>query len=392
MRIFFQFVLIVLLIPAGVVAQAKLTAKFSGNIFNTSVDSVYLSKVLNTGEFINFASFGLAKKSDNKVVSLWKKMTKKKIIKKGDFQGSFSVLPDYYVFRVGSSFVNLIIKDTNAFQIFADGSNLQKYTNIVGSEDSKQMNAFMDVLTTWNAKKDSAIAIIKNNPDKQEEVNVSMTPVYQLFQSQVQEFVATNLNSPALILAFNTIDKENDFANYEKVVLSLNASFGVSPAVKERFAEYQQLKIKREASQFLAPGKVSPDFEELKLDRKTTQKLSDLRGKVVLLDFWASWCGPCRRENPNVVKLYEKYEKSGFTVMSVSLDRDLDAWKAAIEKDNLKWPNHVSDLQQWSSKVAQQYQVRGIPFTVLIDTTGKIIQTNLRGEALESELQRIFGF
>ncbi|MFM7851202.1 MAG: hypothetical protein ACKO96_04620, partial [Flammeovirgaceae bacterium] len=133
-------------------------------------------------------------------------------------------------------------------------------------------------------KKDSAIAIIKNNPDKQEEVNVSMTPVFQLFQAQVQEFVNTNINSPALILAFNTIDKENDFATYEKVVLSLNASFGVSPAVKEKFAEYQQLKVKREALQFLLPGKVSPDFEELRLDRKTTQKLSDLRGKVVLLD------------------------------------------------------------------------------------------------------------
>jgi hypothetical protein len=91
------------------------------------------------------------------------------------------------------------------------------------------------------------------------------------------------------------------------------------------------------------------------------------------------------------VKLYSKYKDDGFTVMSVSLDKDLASWKAAIEKDGLIWPNHVSDLQQWSSKVGQMYQVKGIPFTVLIDKEGKIINTNLRGESLESELKNIFG-
>jgi thiol-disulfide isomerase/thioredoxin len=127
------------------------------------------------------------------------------------------------------------------------------------------------------------------------------------------------------------------------------------------------------------------------LDGKTKMKLSDLRGQIVLLDFWASWCGPCRKENPNVVKLYAKYKDEGFTVMSVSLDKDKAAWEGAIAKDNLTWPNHVSDLQQWSSKVGAIYQVKGIPFTVLIDKEGKIVQTNLRGEALDVELKRIFG-
>jgi thiol-disulfide isomerase/thioredoxin len=121
-------------------------------------------------------------------------------------------------------------------------------------------------------------------------------------------------------------------------------------------------------------------------------KLSDLRGKVVLIDFWASWCGPCRKENPNVVKTYAKYKDAGFTVMSVSLDRDRNAWLAAIEKDQLSWPNHVSDLGHWSSRVPQMYGVKGIPFTVLIDQEGKIIKTNLRGEALEAELKKIYGF
>lgn len=120
-------------------------------------------------------------------------------------------------------------------------------------------------------------------------------------------------------------------------------------------------------------------------------KLSDLKGKVVLLDFWASWCGPCRRENPSVVKLYEQYKDDGFTVMSVSLDKDKNRWLQAIEQDGLVWPNHVSDLNYWSSKAAKLYGVGSIPFTVLIDQEGNIVKTKLRGPALEQELQRIFG-
>ena len=140
----------------------------------------------------------------------------------------------------------------------------------------------------------------------------------------------------------------------------------------------------------LAPGKLAPDFEQEKPDG-TKMKLSDLRGQVVLLDFWASWCGPCRKENPNVVNVYHKYKNDGFTVMNVSLDKSREAWLAAIEKDGLVWPNHVSDLKFWSNEAAQLYKVSGIPFTVLIDKEGKIIGTNIRGEALGETLKSIFG-
>jgi peroxiredoxin len=194
-----------------------------------------------------------------------------------------------------------------------------------------------------------------------------------------------------LLPVISTIDAENDFATYESIVTQLVTSFGDSPSIKELNKAYLQKKAAKEAANLLAPGKEAPDFTELKTDGKTTMKLSDLRGQVVLLDFWASWCGPCRKENPNVTRLYDVYKKDGFTVMSVSLDRDKAAWLAAIEKDKLVWPNHVSDLQQWQSKVAAQYGVKGIPFTVLIDKDGKIIRTNLRGAELEAELKRIFG-
>ena len=121
------------------------------------------------------------------------------------------------------------------------------------------------------------------------------------------------------------------------------------------------------------------------------RKLSDLRGKYVLIDFWASWCGPCRKENPNVVKLYKKYKDDGFEVFSVSLDKTKEAWKRAIKADNLIWDNHVSELNYWNSSVVQTYKFQGIPFTVLVDKNGEIIERNLRGIELENKLVEIFG-
>jgi thiol-disulfide isomerase/thioredoxin len=123
-----------------------------------------------------------------------------------------------------------------------------------------------------------------------------------------------------------------------------------------------------------------------------TKTLSKLRGNYVLLDFWASWCGPCRAENPNVVRNYRKYKDKGFTVMSVSLDTDRTKWLAAIKKDGLEWPNHVSELKGWQTSVLPNYGINSIPYTVLIDKEGKIIQTNLRGPALEAKLKEIFGY
>lgn len=128
------------------------------------------------------------------------------------------------------------------------------------------------------------------------------------------------------------------------------------------------------------------------------RSLKDLRGKVVLIDFWASWCMPCRQNNPHLVQMYNKYKNKGFDIYSVSLDglpnqRGLprEDWRNAIQQDGLVWPNHVSDLKGWDSEVVTSYGIEGIPFTVLIDREGYILGTNLRGQALEQKLEIYLG-
>jgi thiol-disulfide isomerase/thioredoxin len=365
------FLVITLLTGLLSFAQKPINVTITGNIFNAKVDSISLSQFYGS-YYVDHIKVPLSKKGDFSIV--------------GKLPN-----PDYYVLRVGGSHINLILREGSNIKLYGDGGNIFAFSNIVGSDESSRMNDFIKVLTAWNMKRDSAIALIQKNPERQQEINNSMTPEYYNFQGNLQNFVSQNQNSASLLPVVSTLDAENDFATYESIVNQLNTSFGDSPSIQELVKNYKQIKARKEAANFLAPGKEALDFEELKLDGKTKMKLSDLRGQVVLLDFWASWCGPCRKENPNVVRLYEQYKKDGFTVMSVSLDKDKAAWEAAIQKDNLSWPNHVSDLGFWSSKVAQLYQVKGIPFTVLIDKDGKIINTNLRGEALEAELKRIFG-
>jgi peroxiredoxin len=165
-----------------------------------------------------------------------------------------------------------------------------------------------------------------------------------------------------------------------------------SEAVKALHAQMEeikrQMKAENELNNIVGIGVTAPDI--ILPDQKgDTIALSSLRGKYVLLDFWASWCRPCRVENPHLVNNYKKYNEKGFEIFQVSLDKKKESWISAIESDQLTWI-HVSDLQYWNSAAAKLYQVQAIPTNFLLDKNGKIIAKNLRGDALKAKLSEIF--
>jgi peroxiredoxin len=161
----------------------------------------------------------------------------------------------------------------------------------------------------------------------------------------------------------------------------------ISEQAKNNYYGKMATKMAADAK-FGAVGTLAPDFMQKDVSGKDV-KLSSFRGKYVLLDFWASWCGPCRQENPNVVNAFNQYKEKNFTVLGVSLDRARDPWLKAIQDDKLTW-TQLSDLKFWSNEVAVQYKIQSIPQNYLIDPDGKIVGKNLRGEQLRLKLENIF--
>ena len=188
----------------------------------------------------------------------------------------------------------------------------------------------------------------------------------------------------AVLLFLDMFSRDQNTALHSEIVEALYVKYPNNAIVKSKY-DYEHA-----AGVSTNIGAIAPELAFSNPDGKIL-KLSDLRGKVVLIDFWASWCRPCRMENPNVVAAYHKYNKKGFEVYSVSLDRDKAGWVKAIADDKLVWSNHVSDLKYWSSEAARLYGVSGIPATFLLDKEGRIVAKNLRGADLDRAVEQLLG-
>lgn len=200
--------------------------------------------------------------------------------------------------------------------------------------------------------------------------------------SVYKSFIASHRHSYVALDAFLTHEL---MGNYNAV--TVNEEFKLFPDELQTSVQGRKIAANVSKKLSVSAGNMAPDFTQNDLAGKPV-KLSDFRGKYVLLDFWASWCKPCRAENPYVVAAYQEYKNKGFEILSVSLDASKQDWEKAVEKDGLTWV-HVSDLKYWKNEVAVQYGISAVPSDFLIDPDGKIIDRNLRGEKLKEKLATV---
>lgn len=273
----------------------------------------------------------------------------------------------------GGENLNLGLQPDGVVEI--TGSENMKYYNILSKLNSEMAGK----VSAWNEAYE--VAVEKKDLKKQNEIRAAYEAAEKEQLTKIKSLIGEIDNSIVAVFAANNfLNPENDLELMSTVADKFEKTKPDSKIVQMYVGQMKRLKG-------LAVGSLAPDFT---LDSPEGEKvsLSSLRGQYVLIDFWASWCGPCRVENPNVVKMFNRYKDKGFTIYGVSLDKDKKAWVNAIEKDKLTWV-HGSDLKYWQNEVAQSYGVTGIPATFLLDKEGKIIAKNLRGKALEDKLAEL---
>ncbi len=323
-----------------------------------------------------------------------------------DASGNFTLTKPqngYEFVGIGDSPMNAALVITNGGETISLNGSKENWTkdySIEGSTHSKALKTYFskrqEYTTSIQQLKAELQSIGNTNPAATEAINQKGMAMQTEFEAYKYAFIKENMDSPAIYAAFQDI---YDLSKDEEILKNMSATMSkyMPNSVFAQAVEQKYLQAKQQNAQptpapagSLVVGAVAPELNFPGLDGKNIS-LHSLKGKVVLLDFWASWCGPCRKENPNVVKLYNEYKDKGFTIYSYSLDQDKNKWANAIQADGLIWPNHVSDLKGWNAAGGAIYGVNSIPQTYLIGADGKIIAVGLRGIELENKLKEILG-
>jgi thiol-disulfide isomerase/thioredoxin len=305
----------------------------------------------------------------------------------------------FFLLRLGENQENVIqvtIEPNNKISMNTTLENFKYKPNMSGPSWTKVLNRHQEILRVF--EREQKVLMANEKSESKEAIN----DAFLASKKKVENFVKTNMiNDPSnaynIVLSmsllpttsFDQWDSEN-LKILEAVAQSFESKYNGQPASKTFRSQVDRIQEAYRQYNSTTNGSITAPEISMKNPDGKILKLSDLKGKVVLIDFWASWCGPCRQENPNVLRLFKKYQSKGFTVFSVSLDEDINAWKNAIQKDGLIWQNHVSDLKGWETPLISTYGFDAIPFTVLINKEGKVIGTNLRGEQLEQKLEKLF--
>ena len=315
---------------------------------------------------------------------------------------------NYYQLSVSNdNYITLIIKPKDDIYIEADIKNLSHNYYVNGSEDSKQIKELNDKLNNALLQVDSLGRIYeqslgtKNFTETKQRLDNSYDSLKNITRTYAIGFIERNLRSLASIMALyseftprdNLFDAKNDFSYFQlvdSILYPLYPNIDITAALHNHVNQIKEtLKLEKAINSKLGIGAIPPDIA---LPDKSGQiiKLSSIKNnKYILIDFWASWCSPCRKQNPNLVKVYNKYHNKGFEIYGVSLDKNLDTWIKAIEDDKLPWIN-VSDLKYWNSVVVSLYNIQAIPSNFLLNSEGKIIAKNLSVEELNSKLNELF--
>ena len=348
--------------------------KINGNIKNAEGVKVYLEDIAAlTPEVIDTTTI-----SGNS-------FELKNYTKKGIYRLRFGEDPQKSIF--------LFIQEKEKLKISADYNTLEKYS-VNGSKGSSSIKDLNTKTAIYFNELNEAVNAIKTATDaNKDSLNIVFINKKNEYVNFIKSFVEKEENNDVACFALNFL---GDFMRDEipyliDVVEKLHKA---EPDSKYISMWYQQTEQYRNAIMEQNEGGVAlntkaPDII-LQNPSGDTIQLKSLEGNIVLLDFWASWCGPCREENPNVVALYNKYHSKGFQIFSVSLDTRKDKWMEAIKKDKLIWPQHGCDFAGWNSAAAQLYKVQSIPCTFLLDKSGKVIAKNLRGEQLSAKLAELF--